>query len=276
MQKGHCLNCGAALYPKDNYCGTCGQKADTRRFTYRELFHQLIVTITNAEKGIWKLIKGLAIRPGTTAAEFADGKRKRYYNPFAFLAVVLTITVLMNSWFKPYNDPMQVDQKVLNSITTPHKKEVYVEGVRRFNDINGYIETSQRIFTLICTPYYAFFLLIFFRKRNRNMAEISVAYILFSAFIFLATALLFQTWQGTIKNTKTADYISYISMILENFYLAWGFNGFFKINTVKGYFKLLAVITILGIIGFLIIMTLIILYVYQGEVSILWYLGGQG
>jgi hypothetical protein len=268
MQKANCLNCGAALYPKQVYCGTCGQRADTRRYTFRELIHLLVVTITNAEKGIWNLLKGLAIRPGQTASEFVEGKRKRYYNPFAFLAIILTLTVLLNSWFKPYIEHLEVNPEVLKSYADQHSKDVYTEMIRRFNIVNDWSHNYQRIFTLLCAPVYSLILWLFFRKSSkRNMAEIFVSFILFSAFIFLFQTILIDSWQGYFKSSAFVVYVVYFGYLLENFYLAWAYSKFFRFKSISGFFKVLGVIYLIVIPGYFILITLLFLYIYQWDFS---------
>src|SRR5450631_2514049 len=98
MQEANCLNCGAALQAHQKYCYNCGQRSDTNRITFPHLLRDFFQTISHADKGLINLFKGLAIHPGKVAAEYADGKRKMYFNPFGFLAICIAFMTLLNNW----------------------------------------------------------------------------------------------------------------------------------------------------------------------------------
>lgn len=98
-----CPNCSTLLEKKFAYCPICGQSAHIHRFNLPHVFHEVFHALTHADKGLLHLIKNLTLRPGVTAREYIlEGKRKTYFNPFTFLLLVLGLTVLANSYFKPY------------------------------------------------------------------------------------------------------------------------------------------------------------------------------
>lgn len=275
MERTHCLNCNTALSAKQNFCPTCGQRADTRRYTLRELIHQFLVTFTNAERGIWLLLKGTSIRPGQTAIEFVEGKRKRYYNPFTFLAVVISLTLLTNSWFKTY-DEVKPDQQALSRITDQAYKEKYIEGTRRWNQVISWEYKYQNTFNLLCCPYFSLFLYLFFKKRKRNMAEINVAYLLFCPVALLLSAFLFTPLVSAFRYTATASILQFGDLFVQNLYVAWGMTVFLGFRSFGGFLKVLGVICLSGIIGFIILMILVCLYIYQGDLGNLKYFFGLG
>lgn len=273
MQRSRCLNCDTALHSKENFCSHCGQKADTNRYTFKELLHQFLVTFTNAERGLWLLLKGTVIRPGQTAIEFVEGKRKRYYNPFTFLALIISLTLLTNSWFK-YYDEVKIDQQALNQITDVRYKEQYVETIKRWNEVVSWTYKYQNTFNLLCCPYFSFFLFLFFKKRKRNMAEINVAYLLFCPVALLLSAFLFTPLISGFRNSGTASLLQFGDLFVQNVYVAWGMTIFLGFKSFGGFLKVLGVICLAGIIGFIVLMIGICLYVYQGDLSNLKYLFG--
>lgn len=273
MARSHCLNCNTALYPKQNFCPTCGQKAETNRFTFRELLSQFLITFTSVEKGIWLLLKGTAIRPGQTAIEFVEGKRKRYYNPFTFLALVISLTLLTNSWFK-YYDEVKIDQVALSSITDQDYKKKYIESNKRWNEVISWQYKYQNTFNLLCCPYFSFFLFLFFKKRGRNMAEINVAYLLFCPVALLLSAFLFTPLVSSFRNTGAAAFLQFGDLFVQNLYVAWGMTVFLGFRSFVGFLKVFGVICLAGIIGFIALMLVLCLYVYQGDMSNLKYFFG--
>lgn len=269
----HCLNCNNALYPKQNFCSSCGQKADTNKFTFRELLHQFLVTFASVEKGIWLLLKGTAIRPGQTAIEFVEGKRKRYYNPFTFLALVISLTLLTNGWFNYYDD-VKIDPQVLSGITDQNYKEKYIESINRWNEVVSWQYKYQNMFNLLCCPYFSFFLFLFFKKRKRNLAEINVAYLLFCPVALLLSAFLFTPVISGFRNSAVASYLQFGDLFVQNLYVAWGMTVFLGFKSFVGFLKVLGVICLSGIIGFILLMIGICLYVYQGDLTNLKYFFG--
>ena len=266
MGRSHCLNCNTALYPKQDFCPGCGQKADTRRYTFRELIRQFLVTFAVTERGIWLLLKGTAIRPGQTAIEFVEGRRKRYYNPFTFLALVVSLTLLTNSWFK-YYDEAKLDQQTLSKMTDQVYKEKYIESNTRWNKVVSWEYKYQNTFNLLCCPYFSFFLFLFFKKRRRNITEINVAYLLFCPVALLLSAFLFAPLISSFRNSAASSFLQFGDLFVQNLYVAWGMTVFLGFKSFGGFLKVLGVICLAGIIGFVLLMIGICLYVYQGDLQ---------
>jgi hypothetical protein len=55
----------------------------------RQISHDFIHAMTHVDHSIFALIKSLAYRPGHVAREYIDGKRKKYFGPFAFLVITV-------------------------------------------------------------------------------------------------------------------------------------------------------------------------------------------
>jgi hypothetical protein len=101
MQPTNCLNCMALLEPHQKFCAQCGQNADTHRLSLAHIWHDLVHAFTHADKGFLHLIRQLAVNPGKVAREYVNGHRKKYFNPFNFLILVVGIAslVLISSSF---------------------------------------------------------------------------------------------------------------------------------------------------------------------------------
>lgn len=84
-----CRNCAADLAFGQAYCGTCGQKSATTRLTLHEIGHDLLHTFVHVDRSVLSLVRMLLVRPGMIALGYVQGKRKRYFGPFAFLFVVV-------------------------------------------------------------------------------------------------------------------------------------------------------------------------------------------
>ena len=91
----HCLNCGTEFEGK--YCPECGQSAETRRFTLKFIFGNLLVAVLGRDGGIAYTLKNLFSRPGKMIVEILDGKRRKYVSPFPMLFLALTVYILIFS-----------------------------------------------------------------------------------------------------------------------------------------------------------------------------------
>lgn len=84
-----CLNCESPLADAQRFCGQCGQKTGRERLTIGQISHDFIHAMTHVDHSIFALIKSLAYRPGHVAREYIEGRRKKYFGPFAFLVITV-------------------------------------------------------------------------------------------------------------------------------------------------------------------------------------------
>lgn len=94
MADQQCLNCDAAMPRGVSFCPTCGQRADTARLTFTDMARDLLHSFVNIERGPVHFAVSLLTRPGYMARDYVRGRRRRYYGPFASLAVLAGLTAL--------------------------------------------------------------------------------------------------------------------------------------------------------------------------------------
>ena len=91
-----CLNCGAAV--TTNYCGHCGQKAATHRFTLKHFVaHDIIHGAFHLDKGFPYTLKHLVTKPGYSIRDYIDGKRVGHFNAITFLLIVIALNLFVQS-----------------------------------------------------------------------------------------------------------------------------------------------------------------------------------
>ena len=90
-----CANCAAELATGQHYCGTCGQRTGRARLTMRDIGHDFLHALMHVDHSILALMKALLLRPGYVAREYVDGKRKKYFGPFAFLVIMVGLASFM-------------------------------------------------------------------------------------------------------------------------------------------------------------------------------------
>ena len=86
-----CRNCDAPLAPTDAYCPRCGQKVAAHRLTLHEISHDLMHALFHVDRSVLSLLRLLLTQPGCVARDFVEGKRKRYFGPFALLVIVVAL-----------------------------------------------------------------------------------------------------------------------------------------------------------------------------------------
>lgn len=268
MQTSFCKNCSGALVPGQKFCPYCGQKTGIPRMTTRNLLKDFLQTILHAEKGIVNLLKGLLLQPGKVVTEYVEGRRKKYFNPFSFLALCIAFMVLINSWLKPYQELPVPNQAVMERMPDEKTKKLYLLTVKRSADAQGFFNRNMNFGTLITVPFYAVFLWLFFKRRGRNIAEIAVAYILLTAFIDVLFSIIASPWLALTRGSIKHDYIYWAGLISETFYYAWGLKVFFGYKSRGSYFRILLVLWLIGLMGLILIFALYYIYVYHGGASI--------
>ena len=109
MAGHHCLNCDALLDPSWRFCPSCGQRGDAARLSVRDIRREIGYAFAHVERGLLSFAWALLIRPGLVARDYVQGKRRRYYGPFATLLVLVGVTALaVNTldYVQPVRDQM--------------------------------------------------------------------------------------------------------------------------------------------------------------------------
>lgn len=90
-----CANCDAPLAEGQRYCGACGQRAGRGRLRMLDIGHDFLHALTHVDHSILALVKALLLRPGVVAREYVEGRRKKYFGPFAFLVIMVGLASFM-------------------------------------------------------------------------------------------------------------------------------------------------------------------------------------
>ncbi|WP_410503458.1 DUF3667 domain-containing protein [Hymenobacter sp. AT01-02] len=78
------------------YCPQCGQPRP-HRLSVRHVLHELLHVFTHADKSIFAYTGHVLLRPGQVVADYLAGRRKRYFNPFQFLLLVVGAATLLTT-----------------------------------------------------------------------------------------------------------------------------------------------------------------------------------
>ena len=211
-----CPNCSAGLETRYTFCPQCGQNTHIHRFNLSHIAHEFFHAFTHADKGVLFLIKNLALRPGVLAREYVlEGKRKKYFNPFTFLLIVLGLNLSVNILVKPYTKEYSSQQSATPP-ATPNVPEATSPYLDRQRASSAYIEEHINIVSLLAIPLFALIFWLFFRRTGLNYSEHLVAHIFFAGFFSLisSVATLFLGF-------ALSHYLSHLNQFLLLFQLVY-------------------------------------------------------
>ncbi len=153
-----CVNCDSALSDGHRFCAHCGQKAIVARLTVREIVHDLWHALMHVDRSALALVRMLLSRPGYVARDYVEGKRKRYFGPFAFLVIIVGLASAAIS----ISGVNIVTFKELGS----HPPSTLV-----LDALTSFFQRHVNVVILLETPLLAAFNRLLFRKDGTNFAE---------------------------------------------------------------------------------------------------------
>lgn len=94
----NCKNCQDPLEKDAQFCDNCGAKIITNRITFKFLISEIFIAI-GIESLYFNTLKKMFLAPQEVLNEYLTGVRKRYVNPFAYLAVGAALSLLVFNYF---------------------------------------------------------------------------------------------------------------------------------------------------------------------------------
>jgi len=94
----NCKNCQDPLENDAQFCDNCGAKVITNRITFKFLLAELFAQM-GLESLYFSTLKKMFTAPQDVLNEYLTGVRKRYVNPFAYLAVGAALSLLVFNFF---------------------------------------------------------------------------------------------------------------------------------------------------------------------------------
>ncbi len=266
MHPTNCLNCGTLLTADDNFCPNCGQRTDSHRITLKHIFHEFFHTFTHADIGFLGLIADLAVKPGIVAREYIAGKRKKYFNPFTFFVLCLSLFIITNNVFKTY-EPVKPDPRVQQ--LPPKQREKIMALYERLNEAQHFMKNHGNIVSMIGLPFFAVMLWLFFMRRGYNYAELMVANMMFSGFSTILVSVFVFTWIGRFAGKPLFFYGTGLAILIQISYVSWAQYQLFGFRKKYSMLLLMAVGLLSNILWVLILILTIFFYVFRsgtGEV----------
>ncbi|MET0244261.1 MAG: DUF3667 domain-containing protein, partial [Flavitalea sp.] len=214
-----CPDCGDQK--TGNFCSNCGQHED-ERYNLHLLIHEVIHAVTHADKGIFSYSIGLLYKPGIIASDFVEGKRKRYFNPFQYLIIILGLYILTMS-------ATHFMEKMTYYMNQNQKSYVKTELDSAFAIFNKY----QKFIYLALVPLTTFVIQLLFRKKGFNYTEHLVGYVVYFGNSLFVHSLIILLSFLPIPFTPLMT----LSSIIPIFYMALYFRQFYKVGWIEAILK---------------------------------------
>jgi hypothetical protein len=238
-----CKNCDTTF--EGNFCPKCSQKASTHRLTVKHLIHDFLHAFTHTDKGILFLIKEMFIRPGIVAAEFAEGKRKKYFNPFSFILIMMALSIFLTQKTDFYGAFIEETKTMITQVDEISKKPISKDALERLDDANYKAQKTveyNKILSLFLIPLLSLISWLFFRKTKYNYAENLILNVLISAqvsvFFILFNIIPFLIYRPLIL------VLPYLLVIAYWLYSVRAYRQFFQQRKWLSFFKTTAVFAI--------------------------------
>ena len=204
----NCKNCGHQLEEGLGYCNNCGAKVISERITLKQLRNDFFNDVLGLDNLFLRTIRTFAVAPYQVILDYVAGTRKRYINPFAFLAIVAAIsTFVFNTFSEEYISRIDLTQDesmyedifaMINQGRDKNSAEYQQEYIE-YRDSS--IETSRNLYTLLLryfnisvflfTPVYALLAFLVFGSKPFNYGEHLLANAYLVAFGLLIGTLFF-------------------------------------------------------------------------------------
>ncbi|MFZ6024840.1 MAG: hypothetical protein ACOYVG_10370 [Bacteroidota bacterium] len=82
-------------------------------------------------------------------------EKKKYFNPFTLLIIILGFSVFMNSVFHPYQKNNAMIEKQIKTAETAEKKAILQHISKKMNEVNEFLEKKTNIVIFFTVPVMA-------------------------------------------------------------------------------------------------------------------------
>ncbi|WP_420150075.1 DUF3667 domain-containing protein [Spirosoma sp.] len=257
-----CPNCSADLESHFLHCPACGQTTDLPRFRIRDILDEFAQAIFSVDRGVLFLIRNLATQPGVTAREYVlEKKRRKYFNPFSFLLLILGLNLSVNVLIKPYTAAFS-SRTATGQSKRPNIPPDQLRYVERRHQATVFIEENINVVGLAAIPLFAFIFWLCFRRSDINYAEHLVAQVFFSSFFSLFSIVLTLTLGLALK--PYLPFLNRTLLLFQLVYLSVAYYQFLNYSSPVNYLKTSAA-TVLALISWIVVSgSAVFLYVKYG------------
>lgn len=273
----NCKNCQHILEQHALFCDNCGAKVIKNRITLKFLLSELFGKVFGLDNKYFITLKKMFLAPQEVLNEYLIGVRKRYVNPFAYLAIGAGISLIVFSFFsddfkimmksgggvdfsetntivkEDLKDTKNISKKELETLKEEqHKAQITNKFLEKYSD---FLLKYYNLVTFLFLPYYALLSKITFRKPH-NYGE----HIIMNAYL-QGTTMYFSTVGFLISLTINVPLVFSLSVLFSIAYFSYAFKKLYQHSIKKTILKLLKFILLLVVTYITLIIIVMILMV---------------
>jgi len=153
MEHLNCKNCGFGY--TGHFCPQCGQPAHEKRIDAQWLLHDVPHSVFHIDKGFFYTVSSLFTNPGQMVENYLQGKRVKYFRPFAYVVLMSTICALITKGLQALTQNIYL------------RKNVVAVAARHESFLSHYFS----VFIFIMIPLASLITWLAFVKRKYNYWE---------------------------------------------------------------------------------------------------------
>lgn len=162
-----CNTCGTEY--QGNFCPRCGQSHKVeQRMTLWKTFLLFLDVWGIGNRGMFRTVRDLVLRPGYLICDYIRGKRSAYFPPFKMLFLLTTLSLLIDHGWnlkrENYQENFVMEESEIQ--TTFSDDEILANFMRYVNDVGIFQNDYPALSRLGYTIFLSFFFFGLFRKTK--------------------------------------------------------------------------------------------------------------
>lgn len=274
-----CKNCQNTLLDSDQFCNNCGAKVVDDRITFKKLFLDFFINVFGFDSAFFITLKKMILQPDAVINDYLSGVRKRYMNPFAFLAIGAGLSLLIFNYFADdfiaiqtsmqseqitnLQEQASLDIDQLKNLTEKQKQQKQIEkkvAELQLDFNNGMWEFMLRYFNLLTFLFLLIYAVLskwtFWKPHNFG------EHIVMNGFIYGFTTYLTLAFFFLAILIHPSIYM--ISILVSILYYMYSFGKIYKLSIGRNILKLLRFIVGLIIVLIIFIILSVVIGAFIG------------
>lgn len=272
----NCKNCNHPLEEDAHFCDNCGAKVISFRITFKQLITDFFINTFGVDSRFFLTLRKMVTHPEDVINEYLSGVRRRYVNPFAFLAVAAGLSLLIFNYFaddfiriQSTSSTSQIEdlKKAANNEIkiTPEmtKKQIQTLEIQKkiaqkqLKFMDNYMKFMLKYFNLLTFIFLLIYAIIsrwtYWKPHNFGEHVVINAYTYGLATYFTIIAFI-------IAMFTHPDIYTY-SMLLYILYYLYVFGRLYKHGILKSFLKLLQFLFVLAVVFAIVLIIIFIIVI---------------
>ncbi|WP_299711252.1 DUF3667 domain-containing protein [uncultured Tenacibaculum sp.] len=127
----NCKNCNEVIEDDALFCDHCGAKVLKNRITFRFLLKELFISL-GWDSYFIVTIKMMFTKPDKVLREYINGIRKRYLNPFTYIAISAALSLIV---FNVFSKDFTKLQNTINNTEVAALKKLVDQDLTKLKDV---------------------------------------------------------------------------------------------------------------------------------------------